>query len=110
MYSKSEILSGTKFGALTVIKRADDYISPKGQHEKRYLCRCECGRDYITRGSWLKSGKSSCCNQCSKIKISLKRTRDLSNCRFGRWTVIEKAETEKSGSYWKCRCDCGNEK
>ena len=75
MYSKSEILSGTKFGALTVIKRADDYISPKGQHEKRYLCRCECGRDYITRGSWLKSGKSSCCNQCSKIKISLKRTK-----------------------------------
>ena len=105
-----EILPGTKFGSLTVIRRTEDYISPRGQHEKKYLCKCDCGEEYTTRGSWLKSGKSNCCNQCSKAKVRLKQIRDLTNCHFGRWTVLEKAETEKKGVYWKCRCDCGTEK
>ena len=48
---RAEILPGTKFGSLTVIRRAEDYISPKGQHEKRYLCKCDCGEEYTTRGS-----------------------------------------------------------
>lgn len=35
---------------------------------------------------------------------------DLTGQRFGRWTVIE-FDTNKSGqTYWKCKCDCGNEK
>ena len=107
---RAEILPGTKFGYLTVIRRTEDYISPRGQHEKKYLCKCDCGEEYTTRGSWLKSGKSNCCNQCSKAKVRLKQIRDLTNCHFGRWTVLEKAETEKKGVYWKCRCDCGTEK
>ena len=107
---RAEILPGTKFGSLTVIRRTEDYISPRGQHEKKYLCKCDCGEEYTTRGSWLKSGKSNCCNQCSKAKVRLKQIRDLTNCHFGRWTVLEKAETEKKGVYWKCRCDCGTEK
>lgn len=39
---------------------------------------------------------------------------DITGCRFGRLTVIGRAPSVKSpcGStrtYWKCRCDCGNE-
>ena len=105
-----EIPAGTKYDSLTVIRRVEDYISPKGQHARRYLCKCDCGEEYITRGSWLKCGKSSCCNQCSKAKVSLKKTIDLTNLHFGRWTVLEKVGTEKAGTYWKCRCDCGTEK
>jgi hypothetical protein len=31
--------------------------------------------------------------------------------RFGRLLVIEEAEYKKNnGKYWKCKCDCGNEK
>lgn len=109
MASKKEIPAGTNFGMLTVIGRAEDYISPKGQHEKRYLCQCECGEKCIIRGSWLKRGKPDRCKQCSKTKATEKRIRDLTNKRFGRWTVEERADTMK-GVYWICRCDCGTRK
>lgn len=32
---------------------------------------------------------------------------DLTGKKFGRWTVLEKAESKRDGVYWKCRCDCG---
>lgn len=110
MSYKCELEPGERYHSLTVIRRVDDYVSPKGKHEKRYLCKCDCGTEYITRGSWLVSGKSKYCRECSKNKTREKLTQDLTNCRFGRWTVLEKASTEKTGVYWKCRCDCGVEK
>lgn len=36
---------------------------------------------------------------------------DLAGQRFGKLTVIKRAENNKSGAaMWMCRCDCGNEK
>jgi len=36
---------------------------------------------------------------------------DLTGCRFGILTVVERAQKEGSRrTFWKCRCDCGNEK
>lgn len=32
---------------------------------------------------------------------------DLTGKRFGRLTVLEYAGTGKSGTFWKCKCDCG---
>lgn len=41
-------------------------------------------------------------------------TRDLKGMRFGKLTVLEFSGYKKgkyhSKAYWKCRCDCGNEK
>ena len=34
---RAEILPGTKFGSLTVIRRAEDYISPRGKMKKDIL-------------------------------------------------------------------------
>ena len=36
-------LTGKTFGQLTVIERAEDYISPLNYHSVQYLCQCECG-------------------------------------------------------------------
>ena len=37
--------------------------------------------------------------------------KDLTGQKFGRLTVIERAENDKNGSTrWLCRCECGNEK
>ena len=30
------------------------------------------------------------------------------NKKFGKWTVLAEAETEKPGKYFECMCDCGN--
>jgi hypothetical protein len=37
---------------------------------------------------------------------------DMTGQRFGKLTVIEKAapNTKTPGAYWRCVCDCGNEK
>lgn len=36
---------------------------------------------------------------------------DLTGQRFGKWFVINRAESDKFGhAQWLCRCDCGNEK
>ena len=36
--------------------------------------------------------------------------KDLTGQKFGRLTVIERAENDKNGrARWKCICDCGNE-
>lgn len=36
---------------------------------------------------------------------------DLTGMRFGRFTVISRAENNKDGrAMWLCRCDCGNER
>ena len=34
---------------------------------------------------------------------------DLTNQKFGFLTAIEKAPSKNKKTYWKCRCDCGNE-
>lgn len=54
------------YGYLTVIGKADDYIKPKsGAHEKRWLCKCVCGRTKIILEDNLKAGKSITCGLCS---------------------------------------------
>ena len=41
----------------------------------------------------------------------MKQFRNLTGQRFGRWQVIAFAGRLADGQpYWRCRCDCGNEK
>ena len=35
---------------------------------------------------------------------------DLTGKRFGRLTVLHRAENRNKKTYWHCLCDCGNEK
>lgn len=32
---------------------------------------------------------------------------ELTGIRFGKWTVIGKAQSRKDKAYWICQCDCG---
>ena len=45
-------LTGMKFGKLTAIKRAENYITPKGQKITQWLC--ECGNFKIVKSDNLK--------------------------------------------------------
>lgn len=38
------------------------------------------------------------------------KVKDLTGQRFGRLTVISRAENRNKKVYWRCRCDCGAEK
>jgi len=55
--SKAKLIdiSGNKYGRLTVIKRATM------DHQPKWLCICDCGKEVITSGLHLKSGHTKSC-------------------------------------------------
>lgn len=104
---KLKDLTGQHFGRLTVIERAEN-----GKDRKpRWVCECTCGAKVVIGGYALKSGKTQSCGCLRKEKSSERSLKNLVGQRFGRLTVIERAENLKSGKVrWKCRCECGVEK
>lgn len=45
MSNKLNVISGSKFGKLTVIEEAERYILPSGQTNRAFLCKCDCGKE-----------------------------------------------------------------
>lgn len=92
-------LTGQKFGRLTVIE-----LGQRSKQDRiRWICECECGRRIAAQAGNLQSGNTNSCGCISKAL-------DLTGCRFGHWTVIERNGTNQFKSImWLCRCDCGKE-
>ena len=104
MIGKFVDFTGQRFGKLLVVKRDEDYISPKGHHSVKWFCECDCGNTTSITNSAIRKGQRSC--GCDKgEKISEKKHIDLIGLRFGRLTV----ETYLGSSRFKCRCECGQE-
>lgn len=98
-------LSNKRFGMLTVLYRADDYIMPSnGKHYVQWHCKCECGNEVDVVVNNLKSGSVKSCG-CQKFE-------DLSGKQFGEWTVIKQTEDYVNPAgrkliRYQCRCSCG---
>lgn len=57
-------LTNLVFGRLTVLRRGEDYVSKNDRRDPRWVCRCVCGRETLSRSCDLISGKSSGCGGC----------------------------------------------
>lgn len=109
-------MTGIKFGRLTVIKRADDYIHPNGKHSVRWECICDCGNTVCVLGESLRRGATVSCGCYSKEKsaeIGSSRLINVVGKRFGMLTVLSRADNKispngNSRTRWLCQCDCGN--
>ncbi len=99
-------LTGQVFGKLTVIKR----VETESNKHSYWLCKCECGSESIVAGSNLKNGNTSSCG-CMEKESRRNTYRDIKGQRFGRLIAVKKTSkiARKSGAYWMCKCDCGNE-
>ena len=75
-------LTGLRFGRLTVMKRSNDYISPKGQHKIQWLCKCDCGNDVIVSGSNLNNNSTVSCG-CFLMENNKKYNQYDLNGEFG---------------------------
>ena len=64
--SKLIDLTGKRFGKLIVIKRVEDYVTPKGHHRPQWLCRCDCGAETIVQGQHLRNGSIKSCGCYNK--------------------------------------------
>lgn len=89
-------LTGQRFGNLTVIER--DFSKPNSQNRSFWKCKCDCGNYSIVSSTHLRKGDIKSCGCIFR--------NDLTGKRFGRWTVIKKAERTTS-QLWLCQCDCG---
>ena len=100
-------LTGQVFGRLTVLYRAENYISPTGQQQTRWHCRCECGNEVDVNAFELRRGRTvSCsCNRREKAAETAKRKlEDLTGCVFGQLTVLYRAEDYISRSNQHIPC------
>lgn len=112
MGKEFEDLSGKRFNKLLVIGRGEDYYDKRGQRTIRYNCQCDCGKKTLVRASALRTGATKSCG-CTRRESNIdKNLKDLSGMKFGRWTVLYRAEsnTKSRGSKWHCRCECGTER
>lgn len=110
-----EDLTGKRFGRLTVINRADDYIDKNGDRRVQWRCLCDCGNEKIIRAQALKNGSTKSCGCLKNEKTSLRCFKNIVGQSFGRWVVVkrEKDYVSPSGYHrtqWLCKCSCGNER
>lgn len=97
-------ITGEVFGRLTVVGQ----IGRNKRQETLWSCTCSCGsgKEVITIGNRLKSGKTKSCG-CLKKENGAARVIDISGQKFGRLTVISHCGSNKEGkSLWLCKCDC----
>ena len=84
MVKVKEDLTGRKFGRLTVIEQAEDYITPNKLKIAQWLCKCDCGNEIVARGASLtraRNATKSCgCIQKEVAREQMKKynTYDLS--------------------------------
>ena len=86
---KLQDLTGQRFGRLTVIKRAENKISPKGHQTTMWLCRCDCGNKVERSAPNLKNVEVPSCGCYTKELVSKIRVHDLTGQRFGKLVVLE---------------------
>ena len=64
-------LTRKKFGRLTVIKRLNNHISPKGKQYSKWQCKCDCGNIVDVLGRNLNNGNTQSCG-CFAKELSKK--------------------------------------
>lgn len=81
--SKLIDLTGQRFGRLTVIERAHDYVYPNGKTRVQWLCKCDCGNYCVVLGTNLKKGTSK---SCGCLHAELRRA--CNTTHGGRYTKL----------------------
>lgn len=93
-----EDLTGKRYGKLVVLCATEERYS---NGSIKWKCRCDCGKIYYSSSSDLKTRRSCGCKT---------RLINLTGSKFGRLTVIGRANDKKGKTYWHCVCECGTEK
>lgn len=97
---RTKIRENMRFGKLITIRRVDNIGK-----RVAWLCKCDCGNEVIVKACNLyrKDSPTTSCGCTYKNTFQ-----DLTGNRYGKLTVLERVKTDKRGTMWKCKCDCGN--
>ena len=78
LYAEKRVdITGKKFGKLTVISMADDYISPAGHRLSQCNCLCDCGKTTTVMMSGLVTGSTKSCGCILNTRGMLKDNKEL---------------------------------
>lgn len=95
-------LAGMRSGRVTALGDSGQ----KRRGASLWLCRCDCGKEFLTEGYKISGGIIQSCG-CARHAHQIK---DLTGQRFGRLTALRRLDEKTGTGYaWLCRCDCGNE-
>jgi hypothetical protein len=83
MGKKLEINTGDRFNRLTIIKEVEPHIYPSGNPRRRFLCKCDCGKEIKVLSNQFNGNTKSC--GCWKIENGILLIR------------IRQSEAEKQG-------------
>lgn len=93
-------MTGQKFGKWTVLERF-----PSEKKTAHWRVQCECGNESVITGTSLRHGSTTQCKECSYSSRAI----DLTDRKFGKWTVLKRVSSDKPRTHWLCQCECGNE-
>lgn len=61
MATRTKINAGDRYGSLTVLKEVEPNITPCGTKQRKFLVKCDCGKEYVlARQSLIHGNKQSC--------------------------------------------------
>lgn len=60
-------LSGRRFGRLLVLREAEPRLNRHGRPVRRWLCRCDCGRERLASTTNLVAGHTRSCGPCLRM-------------------------------------------
>lgn len=101
--TKHPDMVGQRFGRLTVL----EYLK-----NSEWKCLCDCGNETIVKTAHLRDGHTQSCGCYMRDRISEANSKDLVGMKFGKLTVLSRAEDYcfKGGAkarQYLCACECG---
>lgn len=97
-------LSGQTFGRLFVLERGENYVSPKGQQQTRWVCLCECGTEAVVVGTRIKRGITSSCGCLNRELLSERATSNKYSVTHGHFLKGGVSPTIQSYNNMLQRC------
>jgi len=94
---------GKRFGNLTVLEATD-----KRKHRNiLWKCKCDSG-EFVEK---TRTELYRIIDSANNISIRKKgrKFKDIAGQRYGRLVAKEFVRRENGMTYWKCKCDCGND-
>lgn len=102
-------MTGYRVGTFTVRHSTTE----RDNREVVWSCVCDCGREKLIRGSYLRRHVGLSCDVCGGYPSAMaaqerkRREVEMIGRRYGRWVIV--AAGDKPG-WWSCVCDCGTKR
>jgi hypothetical protein len=100
---KIEVKTGDKYGRLTILQEVESHISPCGNINRQFLCRCFCGNEKIVKLMCLRKKDTTSCG-CYRKEVSTQSNTTHGNSYhplFITWVNMKRRCLNSNHKYYK---------